>query len=439
MSPARVYYKRGRSNLVCGKPYDALRAYAKAVQLSTTPRMIETALVAVRKIATAPPNDPAGPEWVARFLLCGLAARFPGRLSRARRKDLLDLVSRKGRPIKSPPVIVAGGCDAGMDSNLPPYREMLLAAFKDFKGTVVSGGTTSGISGLVGEVRERFGRSIRALGYLPASLPRNDRRDARYSEIRRTAGSARFSPLEPIQSWVDILASGIAPSDVKLVGIDGGQIAATEYRMALALGATVGVVEDSGGEAAVLLQDADWCGADNLLPVPADPMTVRAFVGHGNPRLERRMRERIGRGIHAEYLRNRPEKAESGDPSTAEWAELAETLRNSNLQQADDIFAKLRQIKCGVHPVRQEKVKRLRLRKAEVETLAEMEHARWNLERLKDGWRWGSTKDVGAKLSPYLVSWEELPNEVKHWDRQAVRAIPRLLADLHLELRREGK
>ena len=72
----------------------------------------------------------------------------------------------------------------------------------------------------------------------------------------------------------------------------------------------------------------------------------------------------------------------------------------------------------------------------EVEVMAEMEHARWNVERLLDGWRWSSEKDVARKLSPYLVSWAELPEEIREIDRQTVRRIPEYLAAVGLEIQR---
>ena len=41
------------------------------------------------------------------------------------------------------------------------------------------------------------------------------------------------------------------------------------------------------------------------------------------------------------------------------------------------------------------------------------------------GWTLGS-RDVEAKTSPYLVSYDELPDDIKELDRDAVRNIPAL-------------
>ena len=74
---------------------------------------------------------------------------------------------------------------------------------------------------------------------------------------------------------------------------------------------------------------------------------------------------------------------------------------------------------------------------SETETLAKMEHARWNVERLLDGWKWGKTKDVAKKISPHLVPWNELPQDLKEWDRETVRKIPEFLAAVGIDIRRK--
>lgn len=69
--------------------------------------------------------------------------------------------------------------------------------------------------------------------------------------------------------------------------------------------------------------------------------------------------------------------------------------------------------------------------------MAEMEHARWNVERLLDGWKRGEKIDVLNKVSPHLVGWADLPEDVKEWDRKTVRKIPEYLAKVGLEVRRQ--
>jgi hypothetical protein len=70
--------------------------------------------------------------------------------------------------------------------------------------------------------------------------------------------------------------------------------------------------------------------------------------------------------------------------------------------------------------------------------LARMEHARWNAERFLAGWSLGA-KDVKLKRSPYLVPYDQLPDEVKAWDRDAVKNIPDLLRMLSPSKTRDGE
>jgi hypothetical protein len=68
--------------------------------------------------------------------------------------------------------------------------------------------------------------------------------------------------------------------------------------------------------------------------------------------------------------------------------------------------------------------------------MAELEHGRWNAERLRDGWRYGKKRDDSRKIHNYLVPWAELPDDIKVYDRGAVRAFPEILAKAGLEVRR---
>ena len=68
--------------------------------------------------------------------------------------------------------------------------------------------------------------------------------------------------------------------------------------------------------------------------------------------------------------------------------------------------------------------------------MAEREHARFVMERVSEGWVYGKTKDVPKKISPYLVPWAEVPESVKHYDREAVALFPALLEKLGYEIQR---
>lgn len=494
-------YNIGKFNLLRNKPYESLAAYAKAIQLSSATFMIETSLKSLERLhevkeglngypwirrllavgvvahlagrldkALDDTNEAKDEEKAAARVLRNLkkATRKNKRKIRSAEKHLerLETAYKEARvasstaksvltrktnellissrlaelrkkKIEGPVVLVVGGTAQEIQDTMEGYRDLMLEAFKDFNGTVISGGTTSGIPGLVGELGKTYRPAIRTLGYLPRSpLPPDAKRDDRYSTMRRTGGKG-FSPLEPLQAWVDILASGHRPSQVKVLGINGGKIAWAEYRIGLALGAKVGVIEDSGREVQKLLPDDNWGSLKNLLALPAESKTVRVFIGTGNTRIPSEMRETMAKAIHEKYRITKAQNLQSSEPSMAEWRALKENLKESNRQQADDYLNKLRAIRCTVHEVKGRDIVLMKFSDTEINTMAELEHARWNIERLLDGWKCGDKKDVEKKISPYLVAWDDLPEDVKEWDREAVVNIPAVLEEVGLEVRRE--
>jgi hypothetical protein len=142
------------------------------------------------------------------------------------------------------PVVVVAGSTAKDDTRVAEVAAVVRAGFERFAGTVVCGGTRIGVGALVGDLAEASGGRIEAVGYLPRDVPatvevETDRR--RYARLVRTEGST-FSVLEPLRYWQDIVASGIEPASVRVLGIGGGSLSLLEYRLAIALGAQVALV-----------------------------------------------------------------------------------------------------------------------------------------------------------------------------------------------------
>ncbi|MBN1570682.1 MAG: hypothetical protein JXA73_22755 [Acidobacteria bacterium] len=126
------------------------------------------------------------------------------------------------------------------------------------------------------------------------------------------------------------------------------------------------------------------------------------------------------------------------DPSMRPWETLAETLKSSNRQQADHIAVKLRAISCRSVAIGTGESHPFTLTDVEVDLLARMEPARWNAERFLSGWTPG-LKDVAKKVNPYLVPWEDLPDNIREYDREAVRQIPHLLSLIGCRIERVPK
>lgn len=428
-----AFYDMGKFHLLLKEPYESLNMYAKAVSVSVATGVIETSSKSLEKLILRKEQIP-GLEWVSRFLALAI---FASSKETKLPRSLKAKASKGRRALRGPVVIVAGKCEGSAEPQLQDYAQLLLRAFEDFKGTVISGGTTAGVSGLVGDVGAAYRGRVRTIGYVPSKVPADQIR-RRYHEIRRTGGD-EFSPAQALQAWTDILASGLSLSEVRLLGLGGGSITAAEYRIALALGVRVGVIADSGGAVAELLADDDWSGSETLFQLPADAMTVRAFIGPEGPGLPEDIRESIARAIHEAYRLDQAHRLQSEDPSMADWDDLLENLKESNRQQGDHILEKLTSLGYTVCKAKKgRKVSRKKFNEREIETMAATEHGRWNTERILDGWRLGEKKDVNKKISPYLVSWRELAEDVKEWDRQTVRGIPEFLGGVGLEIRRRG-
>ena len=103
---------------------------------------------------------------------------------------------------------------------------------------------------------------------------------------------------------------------------------------------------------------------------------------------------------HEEYVKS----AIPREPSLLPWKDLAEALKVSNYHQIAYAENILKTVGLGVRRSRDPNKPPLPHRRhfgcRRHERLAEMEHGRWNVERLLLGWRWAETKDVAKKLFP---------------------------------------
>ena len=95
-------------------------------------------------------------------------------------------------------------------------------------------------------------------------------------------------------------------------------------------------------------------------------------------------------------------------------------LRASNLAQADGIAEQLGLLGYQVRRAAGTPTL-VAFSDDEIERLAEMEHGRWNAERLDAGWTWGPVCKPAAKTSPYLVPWSDLSEDIRDYDGGFVR------------------
>jgi hypothetical protein len=131
--------------------------------------------------------------------------------------------------------------------------------------------------------------------------------------------------------------------------------------------------------------------------------------------------EAMAKLIHENYNKKRVADGETVEHPT--WESTPDTLKYSNIRQARSNYAKLSM--CGLYASNQilpEADEVTDFTPEQMEKLAREEHDEWVSERLVNGWTHGP-RDAIKKTSPYLIPYTALSEEVKEYDRDAVRNI----------------
>jgi len=444
-------------HLFIGEPFEALDAIAQVIRLCDLPRdsaaprkrggrqsgppcaagralmRMREALARIRCIK----EELVGYDWCERAVLIGLATRVgDAGAARALRKLASPPKVRPRVSANTNVVILAGGCTPDLRSHMKAFKPDLVRATEGLAFTLLWGGTEAGISGLAGYVAERSRGLIRAFGYLPR-LPgrrvKGNTSSMRFGHRIHTSGSD-FTPLEPLQGWTDLVAAGVDAHRVKLLNYAGGQISGAECAMALALGARVGVVEDTTLPKERRFSDPGWQDHRNLIRLPMDAMTLRAFFLVDELPCKRDEFEKAAQRTHEEYVKS----AVPREPSLLPWENLVEDLKVSNYHQVAYAENILKTAGLGIRPITDPKKPLLRMENVigekGIRRLAEMEHGRWNVERLLLGWRHAEIKDVAKKTSPYLVPWRNVSEKIKEYDLEAIRTLPAKFREAGLEV-----
>jgi hypothetical protein len=422
--------------LVAPVPVSAMVSASLSIELES-PRNLRTAAEALAREGRSQDALTAWCEY-ARHVTAASPDEERAGLELATGDELADTILRMRASTLGPdPTAIAAGAPrgplagatrvtifAGAAGSISREAEQLLGpmlrrALDGYDGVILSAGTAAGLPGLVATAARELG--LRVIGYAPADL--GDR--SLYPTLRGTAGASDFSMREPVGMWCDVLAAGIRIGDVRVVACADAPMTLSEMLLARALGAPVAWL-DPAGDALLGLDDALPFGADGVLELPVDTMTLRAFTrwSAAPEDLPCALRDRVARFVHADYRRRQRARKRPDDGALAPWDQLLPELRRSNLSQAGDIPNKLAAVaKRLARPGTP-----LCLDDEQVELLAEIEHGRWNLERLRGGWRLGE-RELSRLISSYLRPWAELDDEAREFDREAVRNIAPALAD----------
>jgi len=198
----------------------------------------------------------------------------------------------------------------------------------------------------------------------------------------------------------------------------------------------------------IVVRMGDNAGLATLLEkVEGDPPTtgdnLRAFLMI-NDTCQRHLilndeQDKLAQVIHRQFLRRQLQGQAGGNvrpsPFAVPWAMLPEEIKDANRHQADHIPIKLRSIGCATRPAQDAQARPFEFTPAQVELMARMEHDRWKADRWLAGWTYVSgKKDPEKKTHPDLVAYDQLSEDIKEWDRHAVRDIPGLLAQIDREI-----
>lgn len=166
------------------------------------------------------------------------------------------------------------------------------------------------------------------------------------------------------------------------------------------------------------------CEAMDALAALASDMKQDTAIG-ARPLIDNL--EKLAIAIHDLYNQKQLERHPNEPLSHPRFSDLPDTLKYSNLRQARSITDKLElmgwemRLQGSVGEVIEKIPDEI------VETLAMIEHDDWVQERESSGWMYGEVKNTEMKISPYLVPYDELTEEIKDNDRDVIRNIPDLL------------
>lgn len=440
-----AYFALARLSMFLQNSEKALDAYLKAIQISL-------------KADSRLPDDIFERElrFLTHLRLQGVQDRC-----QAWAKRILEMAQtiRKGgtgnphhpNPWKQPVLIVAGTGAEPIPQQEPPLAYL----FGRFSGTVISGGTTAGVSGLVGAAAAEVSKkNFTLLGYMPSKATIGTQPHFAYDRIIHTSG-ADFGYDEPLQYWEDLLKAGIIPRNVRVLGFGGGSIALFEYKLALTFGACLGLAKAEGNAGKLLVDDAEW-DHTNVNELPCDPsdvvdrMILYAFVMDASDPMGRATHaalslaatgealDRAAQVVHDAYRTEALPKA--NEESIRPWDKLSEHLKEANRGQVRSAEWLLRVVGLGLRPVdpQQPDPEALILLHQSNELLAEMEHGRWTVERFRQGFRYGAVKDQEKRRHPSLIAWNDprLDDDTKNYDRSTIRSWPKVFEAIGWEIYR---
>ena len=194
-----------------------------------------------------------------------------------------------------------------------------------------------------------------------------------------------------------------------------------------------------------MLANPIWSTIRPVARLFSDPDTLRFFMSPAcatpevTDALDDDVIEQLAQKFHEDYRDVQIIKPGNVHPAVLPWEKLPDVYRSSSLARARALSEILASQGFAIVPESdpREAVQLWAVDEAEpskrvvnpeyaqqLERMARLEHARWNAERLSLGWTLGPARDLHAKTSPYLVPFDDLPDEIKQYDYEPFLSLP---------------
>ncbi|KAK7408100.1 hypothetical protein QQX98_009755 [Neonectria punicea] len=148
--------------------------------------------------------------------------------------------------------------------------------------------------------------------------------------------------------------------------------------------------------------------------------------------LPKHLREDLAEKLHNTYNDERRKTANDAEKKKlTQWNDTDEELRESSRAHADAIPSKLRIIGCYLSETQEYRKPVESFTRDQIEKIAEVQHERWNAEKLQNQWGKGKERDIKARKSPFLVPWVDLPEQWKDIGRGMAKSYPKILPVSH--------
>ena len=137
--------------------------------------------------------------------------------------------------------------------------------------------------------------------------------------------------------------------------------------------------------------------------------------------------ELMAKAIHEDYIAKRKKRNEPIKVAE-KFEDLDDSARYSNLRQAMNISKKLQKVGYMLLDQDSDGEAVQQLDDETVEQYAILEHDDWMQGKIQDGWIYAPERDDKLKKHNCLVSWGQLSDMYKEYDRDVARNIPKLAA-----------